>query len=331
MIRRLRDHYIICGYGRVGRRVGHEFRDAGVPYVVLDFTRPTRSTSPPTTACPTSRARDGGRGSARPRPRPRQAGSSPRATRTSTTSTSTSPRGRRGRTCSSSRGPRPRTRPEDAARGRGPRRPAVHDRRAGDGEARRCGRRWRRSSTSSRPPAGPTCGWRRSRLTASAGTRARRSVNSRPPRDRCAHHGVTKAGRHASTPPRTRRVLESATWSSPSARRPSCRRSKSCSARPGRCRLGRSPDWRQRYPASPEHASSSNAPRAPSTATTRPTPRSASRPLRGVPAGAGAGAGGKSRGAAGGRARRGGGAGIPQRLARPGVVRDALAEVLEAG
>ena len=36
-IDRLEDHYIICGYGRVGRRVANEFRDAGVPYVVLDF------------------------------------------------------------------------------------------------------------------------------------------------------------------------------------------------------------------------------------------------------------------------------------------------------
>lgn len=35
---RLHDHYIICGYGRVGRRVGQEFRQAGVPYVVVDFS-----------------------------------------------------------------------------------------------------------------------------------------------------------------------------------------------------------------------------------------------------------------------------------------------------
>jgi voltage-gated potassium channel len=35
----LRDHYIICGYGRVGRRVAAEFRAAGVPYVVLDFSQ----------------------------------------------------------------------------------------------------------------------------------------------------------------------------------------------------------------------------------------------------------------------------------------------------
>jgi voltage-gated potassium channel len=34
----LRDHYIICGYGRVGRRVAEEFRHAGVSYVVLDFS-----------------------------------------------------------------------------------------------------------------------------------------------------------------------------------------------------------------------------------------------------------------------------------------------------
>jgi voltage-gated potassium channel len=37
-IDRLRDHYIICGYGRVGRNVADEFRHAGVRYVVLDFS-----------------------------------------------------------------------------------------------------------------------------------------------------------------------------------------------------------------------------------------------------------------------------------------------------
>ena len=36
-IDRLDDHYIICGYGRVGRRVAEEFRTAGVAFVVLDF------------------------------------------------------------------------------------------------------------------------------------------------------------------------------------------------------------------------------------------------------------------------------------------------------
>ena len=32
----LRDHVIVCGYGRVGRRAATEFRDVDVPYVVLD-------------------------------------------------------------------------------------------------------------------------------------------------------------------------------------------------------------------------------------------------------------------------------------------------------
>ena len=38
-IEHLRDHYIICGYGRVGRRVAAEFREAGEKYVVLDFSK----------------------------------------------------------------------------------------------------------------------------------------------------------------------------------------------------------------------------------------------------------------------------------------------------
>jgi voltage-gated potassium channel len=37
MIENLQDHYIICGYGRVGRRIAQEFRSAGVPYVVIDL------------------------------------------------------------------------------------------------------------------------------------------------------------------------------------------------------------------------------------------------------------------------------------------------------
>jgi voltage-gated potassium channel len=34
----LRDHFIICGYGRVGRRVAAEFVGNDVPFVVLDFS-----------------------------------------------------------------------------------------------------------------------------------------------------------------------------------------------------------------------------------------------------------------------------------------------------
>jgi voltage-gated potassium channel len=36
-IQRLRNHYIICGYGRVGQRIADEFRHAGAEYVVIDF------------------------------------------------------------------------------------------------------------------------------------------------------------------------------------------------------------------------------------------------------------------------------------------------------
>jgi voltage-gated potassium channel len=37
-IESLHDHFIICGYGRVGRRVAEEFRAAGARYIVLDFS-----------------------------------------------------------------------------------------------------------------------------------------------------------------------------------------------------------------------------------------------------------------------------------------------------
>jgi voltage-gated potassium channel len=37
-IEELRNHFIICGYGRVGRRVAAEFRASRVRYVVLDFS-----------------------------------------------------------------------------------------------------------------------------------------------------------------------------------------------------------------------------------------------------------------------------------------------------
>ncbi|MFL5950240.1 MAG: potassium channel family protein [Gaiellaceae bacterium] len=37
-IQGLRDHYIICGFGRVGRRVADEFRHEGAQFVVLDFS-----------------------------------------------------------------------------------------------------------------------------------------------------------------------------------------------------------------------------------------------------------------------------------------------------
>jgi voltage-gated potassium channel len=38
MLDELRDHIIVCGYGRVGRRAVEEFRLSGVPYLILDFS-----------------------------------------------------------------------------------------------------------------------------------------------------------------------------------------------------------------------------------------------------------------------------------------------------
>src|SRR3954468_23852466 len=38
MIDDLRDHIIVCGYGRVGRRAGDELEEAGAPLVALDFS-----------------------------------------------------------------------------------------------------------------------------------------------------------------------------------------------------------------------------------------------------------------------------------------------------
>ncbi|MES1247288.1 MAG: ion channel, partial [Actinomycetota bacterium] len=38
----LHDHYIIAGYGRVGRRVGEEMRASGVAYVVVDWSDEAR-------------------------------------------------------------------------------------------------------------------------------------------------------------------------------------------------------------------------------------------------------------------------------------------------
>jgi voltage-gated potassium channel len=38
-IEQLRNHYILCGFGRVGRQVSHDFRAGGVPFVVIDVNQ----------------------------------------------------------------------------------------------------------------------------------------------------------------------------------------------------------------------------------------------------------------------------------------------------
>ena len=35
-IAKLRDHFIICGFGRMGNQVAYEFQTAGAPFVIMD-------------------------------------------------------------------------------------------------------------------------------------------------------------------------------------------------------------------------------------------------------------------------------------------------------
>src|SRR3990172_6467233 len=46
-IERLRDHYIVCGYGRVGREIAREFGEGRIPFVVVEG-RPESIPHPPT-------------------------------------------------------------------------------------------------------------------------------------------------------------------------------------------------------------------------------------------------------------------------------------------
>ena len=36
MLAQLENHFIVCGYGRIGSIIATEFRNQGVPYVVID-------------------------------------------------------------------------------------------------------------------------------------------------------------------------------------------------------------------------------------------------------------------------------------------------------
>ena len=38
-IENLRNHFILCGFGRVGRQVSHDFRESGVPFVIIDVNQ----------------------------------------------------------------------------------------------------------------------------------------------------------------------------------------------------------------------------------------------------------------------------------------------------
>jgi voltage-gated potassium channel len=43
-VRRLTDHYIICGYGRIGRQIAREFRRRSIPYVIIESDPDVAST-----------------------------------------------------------------------------------------------------------------------------------------------------------------------------------------------------------------------------------------------------------------------------------------------
>ena len=40
-IEHLREHFILCGFGRVGRQVARDFRESGVPFVLIDVLQPS--------------------------------------------------------------------------------------------------------------------------------------------------------------------------------------------------------------------------------------------------------------------------------------------------
>ena len=163
VIRGLRDHYIICGYGRVGRRVGHEFRDAGAQYIVLDFTPNSRHFAEedrvPYVEGTGTRDEDleaVGLAQAKGLVASSDSDVDNLYIVVSARAVAAGPVHRRAR-LHRGRGA------QDVARRRRPRRPAVHRRPGRRWRSSCCARRWRRSSTSSRAPAAPTCAWRRSR------------------------------------------------------------------------------------------------------------------------------------------------------------------------
>lgn len=37
----LREHFLMCGFGRVGRQVAQDFRESGIPFVIIDVNQPS--------------------------------------------------------------------------------------------------------------------------------------------------------------------------------------------------------------------------------------------------------------------------------------------------
>ena len=92
VIERMSDHYIVCGFGRVGREVVVELRAAGVPFVVLDFNADVLEIARDQSVPFIEGSGDEGRGPRGRRDWSGHGGSSPPRTRTWTTCTSSSRR-----------------------------------------------------------------------------------------------------------------------------------------------------------------------------------------------------------------------------------------------
>ena len=159
MIDATSDHYIICGFGRVGRQVARDLRAAGARYVVIDARPREPRAAAEASACASSRAR---------RPATRSCAAPASSARAAVIACVDSDaenifitltaRELRPDIAIVARAGRRALREQAAARGRRPRDLALQDRRA---------RRWRAWPCTRRCPAWSTCArdtaWRRSR------------------------------------------------------------------------------------------------------------------------------------------------------------------------
>ena len=331
-IERLSDHFIICGYGRVGRRVAEEFRAAGVPYVVLDFSEDAIAAAKEhgDLLIEGNATEDEDLAARRASTRAR-ASSSPSDDDADNLYISLS-----------ARHVRPdiqivaRASDEDAEKKlqlAGADRVVMPYTAAGphDGEPRPEAAGDCRSSTPSRPPTGPDLHMAEIEVTTTLRERGQDDPRDpRAPRDRRDHRRAAEARRHVRHDAGARRRDRAGRRASSASARPrSCNARGSLRARRGRWRLipSRALAGAHRRRRHARAAERSRARRL------RDERRAAAR--RRAPAGAARARGGARRGGAGaarGRARRGRGPGLRQPLPRrTRGSRDALGAMLDAG
>ena len=203
-IQQLHDHFIICGYGRVGRRVAEEFRAAASRYLVVDFHEDAVEAAQEDGVLARRGRRDAGREPPPGGPRARAgARRRLRLRRRQPLRRALGPLGaprpddRRARV-------RRRRRAEAAPRRRRPRRAAVHDRGPGDGEprAQAAGHRLPRRRDDGHRPRPPARGDRGAPRRRGGGADDPRAPH--PPRDRRDRRRAAEARTAASTRRRSR-------------------------------------------------------------------------------------------------------------------------------